>query len=225
MKELRQQKLARNTLVIFMSDNNRAKSSVYDDGVAVPTAIYWQEKLLPAKYSGLFANIDILPTVLDAAGIDFEPDSFDGRSIWPALIGREKAPPRRHLMLEQGFSRTLVTQDGWKYVRVELPAGIKQELVKAKIDYSGRPYNQTRQSDQHFWKWQHLHPGVFDREQLYDLTADPAETQNQADNPEQAQRLQTMRDLLEQEVAAAQARALGSINMPEQQRPALQTQH
>ena len=200
LDELRRQKLDKKTLVIFMSDNNHAKSSVYDDGVAVPTAVYWQDVILPGSYSGLFSNIDILPTVLDAAGIVYETDYFDGISAWPALTGKEDEP-RSHLLLEQGFSRTLISRDGFKYVRIELPAGMQEALVNAKVDYSGRPYNKEPKS--HFWTWQHRHPGVFDREQLYNLKLDPSEIENLVDNPESAQRLQIMRNLLEKEVSVA----------------------
>ena len=205
MEELSRYKLDKDTLVLFMSDNKKAKSSVYDDGVAVPAVMFWDGRLSPHTYAGLFANIDILPTVLDAADIDFEPKDFDGRSAWLALTRKEDAP-RSHLMLEQGFSRTVVSNEGWKYLRVELPAGAGAELDEAIIDYSGRMHEPERKGNNHFWRHYHLHSGVFDKEQLYNLKVDPAETQNQADNPEHAERLMTMRELLEAEVSAARKR-------------------
>lgn len=201
MKALRDHRLESNTLIVFMSDNNKAKSSLYDDGLLVPTAIFWPGRIAPGEVSGLFANIDILPTVLDAAGIDFEPEHFDGRSAWPALTGQGPLP-RQDLLLEQGYARAVVTLDGWKYVRVERPQAANPEQALLKTDYSARPLAAQSHRLRRVWEW---HPGFFADEQLYDLNQDPNETQNLADDADQDQRLQAMRRLLEQNMHAAAA--------------------
>lgn len=205
--ELRRQRLVKNTLIAFMSDNNKAKSSIYDDGVLVPAVLYWPGKVAPGESDDLFANIDILPTVLAAADIAFDPQQFDGHSVWASINGqvnnsqvnKSRAKPRRHLLLEQGFARGLVTFNGWKYIRVERPESAANGLA---ADFSARPLTAQKHSWRRVWEW---HPGFLDDEQLYDLNADPTEAQNLAADPRHAQRLQAMRALLDQQLAIAAA--------------------
>lgn len=78
-----------NTLSIFLSDNGlqlgdhglRGKGSPYDPSVQIPLVMRW-----PARLTGgviddrLAANIDIAPTVLEAAGLT-PGHEFDGRSL------------------------------------------------------------------------------------------------------------------------------------------------
>ena len=97
--------LAENTLVIFMSDNgprNRrtkndtypgrwvanlrgTKTSVYDAGIRVPFYVQWPG-VIPAEQTTATMGtiIDILPTVLDVAGVDAPDDlKIDGQSLLP----------------------------------------------------------------------------------------------------------------------------------------------
>lgn len=80
----------RNTIAFFISDNGMLwgehgwfrKSVPYTQAVEVPLLARW-----PGQIEGgstdprMVANIDITPTVLDAAGISPEGASFDGRSL------------------------------------------------------------------------------------------------------------------------------------------------
>jgi hypothetical protein len=56
------------------------------------------------------------------------------------------------------------------------------------------------------WHPYQLHSGVFDKEKLCNLKVVPTETQNQADNPENTERLMSMRELLAAAVSAARKR-------------------
>jgi arylsulfatase A-like enzyme len=108
-------KLRDNTLVIFMTDNGAQqvrfnaglrdrKSSVYEGGIRVPFFIQW-----PSKFAGgrrvdrIAAHIDVLPTLLDAAGVPLQPDvKIDGISLLPLLTGTIKpsAWPERTLFIQ-----------------------------------------------------------------------------------------------------------------------------
>jgi arylsulfatase A-like enzyme len=72
-----------NTLVIFTSDNGPeceipphgqtpfrgCKGSDWEGGVRVPTFAYWHGMIKPRRSDGLFDFADILPTLLDLAGV------------------------------------------------------------------------------------------------------------------------------------------------------------
>jgi arylsulfatase A-like enzyme len=82
--------LADNTLVVFTSDHGIgmpfAKGTLYDAGLKIPLVMRWPGRL-PAgrRVPGLAGNVDLLPTLADAAGIaDRGPDGLDGHSQWPA---------------------------------------------------------------------------------------------------------------------------------------------
>ena len=132
-----------NTLILVFSDNGSTperkgsttyamlsntpyrsyKAHTFEGGIASPLIVSWPEKL--REHAGSLRHgqchiIDILPTCLDAAGLEF-PSEFrgrksvlpDGRSIMAAVKGA--ALPQRPLFWEHGGSRS-VYQDGWKLV-------------------------------------------------------------------------------------------------------------
>jgi len=98
LKEMGQ---AESTLVFYMGDNGFCfgehglidKRHMYEPSMRVPLLAYCPELIKPGtKVTQLVQNIDIAPTVLEAAGAE-PPQHMDGRSILPLLAG--KAPPWR----------------------------------------------------------------------------------------------------------------------------------
>jgi arylsulfatase A-like enzyme len=80
---------SRNTLVFFMTDNAftwgdhgvSMKSVPYLDSVRIPLYIRWPGHVAPGRTDRrLVANIDIAPTIMDAAGLE-PPTEMDGRSL------------------------------------------------------------------------------------------------------------------------------------------------
>ena len=114
LKWLDEQKLAENTLVIFMTDNGRAtpgynaglrgnKSTVYEGGIRSPFFAYWPGTLQPGVASDrIAAHIDITPTILrNLRRRRRRPDlKLDGRSLWPLLTGLQIAWPERTLFTQ-----------------------------------------------------------------------------------------------------------------------------
>lgn len=95
--------IADNTIVVFLSDNGPngvrynggmkgSKASVDEGGVRVPCFVRWPGQLPAGKeVPQLAAHIDLLPTLLDLAGIRITPVyPFDGRSLVPLM--REDQP-------------------------------------------------------------------------------------------------------------------------------------
>jgi arylsulfatase A-like enzyme len=95
-----------NTIVVFTSDNGGqlsvganngplrdGKQSVYEGGLKVPTCVVWPRRVRPAQSEFRAMSMDILPTLLDAAGVEV-PRRIEGRSFLPALLGNKQQPLR-----------------------------------------------------------------------------------------------------------------------------------
>ncbi len=149
LEELEKQGIADNTIIIFTSDNGfnlgshgfGHKAVAYEEGSKSPLVIYdprakkadtnWRESLV--------ANIDIMPTILDYAGVEI-PSNVDGKSLRD-IIENPNAKIRESLPLFQliesfpSVSMSIVTKD-YKYIYYpyaeKLPAG--EELYDLNAD-------------------------------------------------------------------------------------------
>lgn len=113
MKSLDRKRIADNTIVIFMTDNGPQqerytydlrgrKGSVFQGGIRVPFYFRWPERLRAgASINQNAAHIDVLPTLLDACGVD-KPDTLnvDGRSLMPLLSGESVQWDDRNLFFQ-----------------------------------------------------------------------------------------------------------------------------
>ena len=109
---LREHERLENTLVIYMGDNGFMfgeqglidKRTAYEASMRVPMLMQ-APNLIPAgsTATGLAANIDIAPTVLDAAGL-VAPAGLDGVSLLPMLRG-ERPAVRDALLYEYYWER------------------------------------------------------------------------------------------------------------------------
>jgi arylsulfatase A-like enzyme len=174
LKVLDRPGLRENTILVVTTDHGAAlpmaKGTLRDPGI---------ETLLLVRYPGggwgqgrrvqdLVSNVDILPTLLQAAGLEV-PAAIQGRSFLPLLQG-EGAPARDAIFAEKTFHDSYdpmrgVRTERFKYVRYfektahhPFPAdialgGASREL--GPVDRSGF-------------------------EELFDLEADPGETRNLA---------------------------------------------
>lgn len=184
LSEARQRRL-RNTVVLYVADNGwittadredqptaRAKMSPYEMGVRTPVMIRWPGKVEPGRDDRtLVSSIDLVPTMLQAAGL--EPSaSLPGIS----LLDRA-ALQRRKEIFGATFAhtsvdlldpianlkyRTVVREDGWKLV---LPYPLNKDVMHLiRGDVAG---------------WMQLEP------ELYNVLEDPHETNNlAAEHPE-----------------------------------------
>ena len=137
LQTLREEGLDDNTIVIFTSDNGAPgyiglpdvnkpyrgwKLTQFEGGVRVPYVAKWPGHIAPGtKYQPPVSNIDILPTVLAAAGGTLPKDRvIDGVNLLP-FLGKEaiqQAP--RPLFWRDGPMRT-VQDAGWKLIVSEIP--------------------------------------------------------------------------------------------------------
>ncbi len=99
MDRLRDLGLEHNTILVFMGDNGPQqprfkaglrglKGSVFEGGIRVPFFIRWPAALKPRIVEPIGANVDIMPTLLDLAGVA-PPGGvqFDGISLRSVLEG------------------------------------------------------------------------------------------------------------------------------------------
>ncbi|QEG00384.1 Arylsulfatase precursor [Stieleria maiorica] len=180
-----------NTIVIYLNDNGPntmryvgdmrgMKSHVDDGGIRSPLVFHWPAKVNAGRSSDvLCAHIDLLPTLLDACGVDVPADhKLDGRSFLPLLTGQATSLPPRQIVLQthrgdqpQPYHHFALHEEPWKLVH---PSGFGRE------SFSGQP-----------------------RLQLYDLSKDPRQKNNVADQyPEVMRRLKQDYDAWFQDVSS-----------------------
>jgi len=113
LARLEELKLAEDTLVIFLTDNGPAgkryngnmrgtKGTVYEGGIRVPFFLRWPRMVKPeTKIDRLAAHIDVLPTLLQAAGATAPKGvKLDGRSLMPLIRDDRKPWPDRTLFFQ-----------------------------------------------------------------------------------------------------------------------------
>lgn len=154
-----------NTMVIYLSDNAvflgehqlNGKTFVYEEAIHVPFAIRYPP-LTPAPRvdNHLVSNIDIAPTLYELAGIPV-PREVDGRSLAPLL--QSKGDWRDALLIE-----------GWP----EQTAGGEGDGDQSEV--------QNAYTAIHTDRYVYVETEG-DRPELYDLTNDPYQLENQASNP------------------------------------------
>ena len=180
---LNRRQIAENTIVIFMVDNGPntqryvvnsrgKKNEVHDGGIRSPFFFRWPAEIEPGNRNDrIAAHIDVMPTLLEAAGVTFPNDHpFDGRSILPLLKGERVDWPNRSLVLQihRGnepipLHHIAVREQRWKLVH---PTGFRHDKMPENVPL-----------------------------ELYDMVADPGETNNLYEKrPEIARRLKQTYD-------------------------------
>lgn len=132
LKKLRDEKLERNTLIVFISDNGGptreltssnkplrgGKGDVYEGGLRVPFLMQWKTALPAGKeYKQPVISLDIYAT---AAALARRPvpktRKIDGVNLLPFLTGKQSTAPHRQLFWRLG-RRTALRVGDWKLLR------------------------------------------------------------------------------------------------------------
>jgi arylsulfatase A-like enzyme len=198
--------VAERTIVVLMSDHqSRGKFTPYDLGAKVPLIVRWPGRVASSQQSNaLVANIDLAPTLLEAAGVDTVGEvASDGQSFLPILDDPTQAG-RDVLILEIGYARAVVTPL-WKYITIHYPDKVRKEMQskgREAFDLSGvdnMKFDPDYVPGRALRAWEPLYvrfPHFYDDQQLYDLQQDPREQTNVIDQPEHEQVLLRLRDRL-----------------------------
>jgi len=179
LDHLEEQKLADNTIVIYVTDNGwiqnpgkpqyapKSKQSQYDGGLRTPILIRWPTKVAPKMSDAPISSLDILPTVLDAVGVK-RPSDLPGLNLLD-----EAAVAKRETIFGECFTHDSADLQNpaaslrWRW----LVCGDWKLIVPAERNEPN---------------------GVVE---LFDLKVDPHETKNLADS--QADRVAALRQTLD----------------------------
>ena len=204
-QKLKDLNIADNTLIILASDHSaahdgRGKMTLYEGGIRTPAFMWWPGEIPSGEErDGLAANIDVAPTILEAADVEVPEDyTMDGTSMLPLV--REGKDVRSSVYLEVTYSRGVVT-DNWKYIALRYPEETMDEIPDDgpnPFNHEGKKYivDALAGSLRVRYRAHELYPGYFDLDQLYNLNADPGEQDNLAGRPKYKPRLDSMKQLL-----------------------------
>jgi len=197
-----------NTLVLFLSDNGMAfpfsKTNCYLHSTRTPWIIRWPETLRPGAVDDqhLVSGIDIMPTLLEAAGVD-HPAGMDGRSFLPVLRGERQSgrdmvftqfhqtagkrnyPMRCVQTREYGYIFN-PWSNGSRVFRNESQAGRTMDAMRAAAEVDPRTARRVE-------LFLHRVP-----EELYDFRRDPDALANLIDEPSCASEAGGLRSALEE---------------------------
>ncbi len=224
--KLREEKLDKNTVIVFSSDHGLfmgqfglgGKALCYEITTHVPLIIYdpLSKKSLRGKRSeALVQSIDIAPTMLSMAGIHI-PGSYQGKSLEGLLKGLN-TEVREYVFTENLWSTHFgnprceaVQNKKWKYIRYyrnqNFSARKKIEVAQAlDIDMTSMLYK-IHDQDIAVYRSYIESPLNGERpvfEELYNLENDPDETTNLADDPDFQGSLERMRGVWASEIKMA----------------------
>ena len=130
--------LSDNTVVIFTSDNGGqvsvganngklrdGKQSMYEGGLKVPTCVVWPNVIATNTTTNCRAmTMDLFPTLCEIAQTDI-PNTVDGISLLPTLLGKEQITDDRDLFYHrreggsryEGLTTNAIRRGEWKLLR------------------------------------------------------------------------------------------------------------
>jgi arylsulfatase A-like enzyme len=175
-----------------------AKWSLYDEGIRTPLIATWPGHIEPGERTDAMVSwVDLLPTLVDVAGGE-KPEDLDGRSFLPVLKGEAGSHREEIFTTHSGdgnfniYPMRSVRTPEWKYIRNLHPEyyySTHLDIVRGKDAGDFFTSWKKKAVDDAFAEKivqrYHVHPA----EELYDLSADPLELTNLAENPEHAEKL------------------------------------
>ena len=169
----------KDTLVIYVTDNgwiqnpngngysrdpSRSKQTPYEGGIRTPIMYCWPGKIPPGERSDLTSSIDIVPTILAAAGAKM-PKDLPGINLMDNLTGNK--PIERKAIFGESFAHDIA--DLKKPEASLLFRWVIEDDWKLLLTYDGEVN-----------RYKSTHPRLEKRPQLFNLKEDPHEKVNRA---------------------------------------------
>lgn len=187
MAHLEKRGIKDNTLVVYVSDNgwitnpsqtNRflphSKQSPGESGVRTPIMFSLPSKFKPQMRNEPVSSIDIVPTVLAAAGIDI-PEGLPGENLFDEMA--EQKPIQRDAIFGEGFAHDMANLDVPESTL--LYRWVIEGEWKLILSYDGINVS-----------YQKFHDAMLTGPRLYNVINDEHETENLAEkHPEIVERL------------------------------------
>ena len=205
LQDLEARGLADNTIVFYYSDHGgilgRSKRFLYESGLRVPLIIRFPEKyahLAPSapgtRTDRVVSFVDFAPTVLSLAGVAV-PDYMQGS----AFLGEQEAAPSEYAFafrgrMDEAYDMARSVRDKrFRYTRNYMPHRIYgqylQYLWRAPSMASWQAaYEAGELNEAQSAFWEPKPP-----EELYDVTTDPHNVRNLADDPQYQTDLERLR--------------------------------
>lgn len=225
-KELRKLGIEKNTILWYCSDNGglrtessggrNKKGSIYEGGLRVPSLLEWPSHIPPGTTAFPANTSDIMPTVLAMAGVTRQGKlALDGIDLTPVIEGkttqREKGIGFWHdFQKGQSTYSDRILKAIMDAQQAGKPTPLPERLRKDIDDYPQFPEDQFQGHAAWLdWPWKlHRIEGKKVTFELYNLVTHPMEDNDQSANPDQAERLKTMK----QDLAKWQLSVMRSLN-------------
>jgi N-sulfoglucosamine sulfohydrolase len=206
LAEVEAQGVARDTFVLFLSDNGRpfprCKTTLYDDGIRTPFIIRWPARVKAgSRCERVVSSVDIAPTVIELAGIKSQP-SFQGRSFAPLLADPSKST-REHAFAEHNWHdyrayERAVRSDRFTYIRNWLPELTGNPPADAVRSPTFQEMRQLRDAGKLPPEQRRIFETPRPAEELYDTRSDPHSLKNLAEDPGHKRALERMRRAMDE---------------------------
>ncbi|MGY8770601.1 MAG: sulfatase-like hydrolase/transferase [Pirellulales bacterium] len=206
LKQLKDSGKSENTLVIFIGDHGaqmaRGKVTVYEGGMRVPYIVKWPDHTKAGlRSNALVSTIDLLPTFLDAAGIQ-SPKGLPGKTIRSTLTD-QSTDFREYLACERNCDSAHLTfpqrtiRDS-RFKLIYSPVHDREDPAARYYRIHGASHwagcltdkellDASQKTQEGYARW--LNPPLY---QLYDLKSDPHEWNDLANLPEFKQQKQRL---------------------------------
>jgi len=210
LAELEKQKVAEETIVVFLADNGRpfprCKTTVYDSGIRTPLLIRWPGKIKAGETrQQLVSSIDLSSTIFDLAGIkpgpSFLSESFAKVLTDPQAKGRDAIFAEHNWHDYQAHERAVRT-DRFLYIRNSFP----ELTCSPPADAVRSPTYQKMIELEAAGKLAVEQRGCFvaprTKEELYDVVSDPHQLKNLAGDAAHEKALADLRQRLDRWIEA-----------------------
>jgi len=194
------------TLIIYLSDNGipfpGAKTTIYDSGVKLPMIINSPEVIKPGNTNNtMISYVDLMPTILEWANVKPPKYKLPGKSF-KSILNENDDPTRKEIYNSHTFHeitmfypmRSIRTKK-FRYIlnlfnELEYPFATDlyvsktwQAILDNKIEKMGE-----RNTRDYLYR---------PKEELFDITKDPNESNNLAKDPKYASVLEDLRERLQ----------------------------
>jgi arylsulfatase A-like enzyme len=181
---LEEEKLAENTIFVFMSDhgchfmtrNQEYKRSAHNSSLRIPLLIHGPGFEGARQIQEVAGVVHLAPTLLDAAGVA-APESMQGRSLMPLLRdagARESWPNKELIQISESMTGRAIHTREWTYCVADLSGGTSAPASASYTEY-----------------------------QMYDQRADPQELVNLAGRKEYRKEAEELREELKKMIVAS----------------------
>jgi len=202
IQRLKEDEVLDNTIIIFMTDHGisqaRGKQFVYDEGAKIPFVV-WAPGRVESETTRdeLISHIDMAATSLYFAGIEI-PEYMQARPLFgPQAQPREFVVTARDRCDETVERIRGIRKGHYKYIRNFYP---KRPHLQPNIYKDKKPFMQPLRDLHAEGKLNEIQSLLFaetrPEEELYNLSEDPWEIHNLADNPKYLDKLREMRAIL-----------------------------